>query len=136
MTTTMQNGGLFKKTILSFMAFFILSFGFTSIMGIETTHVAEATGTLKSQIKANDQKKLEETVDKAGSAFVKSAREIAIAVLVVLVVWMAYSLLIKKSAEGLADMKARMGVAIVAIAFIFFTNQILGFLFGILGVSL
>lgn len=134
MNSRKKKRNLFQKVILSFIAIFILSLGLSNVIGIELADNAGAT--LKSQIKANNQDKLEQTIDNAGQEAVDTARELAIAALVVLIIWMAYSLLIKKSAEGLADMKGRLGGVIIAIAFIFFTDQILGAIFGILGVKL
>lgn len=135
MTTKQKKRHLLQKVILSFIAIFILSFGLSNAIGIELADTAEA-GSLKSQIKANNQDKLEQTVDNAGKEVVNTAREIAIAALVVLVIWMAYSLLVKKSVEGIADVKGRLIGLIIAVALIFFTDQILGAIFGILGVKL
>ncbi|MEK5217743.1 hypothetical protein [Psychrobacillus sp. FSL H8-0487] len=134
MNLTQKKSNMIQKVILSFITIFILSFGLSNVIGIEMADTAEAT--LKSQIKANNQDKLEATIDKAGKEVVNTAREIAIVALVVLIIWMAYSLLIKKSAEGLADMKGRLGGVVIAVAFIFFTDQILGAIFGVLGVKL
>lgn len=127
-----------KKVFLTFLATLVLSFGIGQFLsyhfGFESTNIAEAS--LKDQVKKSNIDDLEKTVDKAGNQVVDLAREIAIVVAIIVIVWAAYSLFIKKSAEGLADMKGRMGVLLLAIAMIFFTEKILGAVFGLFGVEI
>lgn len=126
-----------KKILIALLATFILSFGLGPIesqIGLEPTDTASAA--LKDDIKKNNIEDLEKTVDGAGTNFVKLAREVAIVVAVILVILMAYSLFVKKSVEGLADMKGRLGGLLIALAFVFFTEQILGAIFGLFGVKI
>lgn len=130
---------LMSKILIAFIATLILSVGVGHYLsyefGFETTNVAEAS--LKGAVKKNNgTSQLEKTVDKAGNEIVKLARDVAIVVAVIVIVWAAYSLFVKRSAEGLADMKGRMGVLLLAIALIFFTEQILGAILGMFGVKL
>lgn len=134
MNLALKKTNLFQKTVLMSLALVVLLFGFSQYIGIDFSDTAEAS--LKSQIQSNDQKKLEKTVDTAGQNFVKTAREIAIVALVVLLAFMAYSLFIKKSVEGVADVKGRLLGLLIAIAFIFFPEQLIGAIFGIFGVKL
>lgn len=119
-----------KKFILctALIAFFVGLFDF----GILNTDVVEAD-TLKSQILSNNAEKLEKTADSAVSGAVKTAREIAFGVILAVAIWIGYAILIKKSAEGLADVKGRLAVILIAVAFIFFAETIIGTLFGWLG---
>lgn len=113
------------------LSFTVSHFGY---IDLGTDQVAEAS--LKSKVTSNNTKQVESTVDKAGSGVIKLARDIGVVVLVVMLVWAGYSLFVKKSAEGLADMKGRLGVMILAIAFIFFSEQIIGAILSIFGVKL
>lgn len=126
----------FKK--IAIMMLFAFSLTFTvSYLGLgdfNTTEVAEAT--IKSKVNSNSSTTLNSTVDKAGSSLVKLARDIAVVVLVLVIIWAGYSLFVKKSAEGLADLKGRMGVIVVAIAFIFFAEQIIGAILKLFGATL
>ena len=121
---------IIKKASIALIAVFILSMGL-SYFGLDGANVAEAS--LKSTVKSNSTEDLTETVDNAGQEIVKLGRDIGIVLLVVMIGWMGYSLVIKKSAEGLADMKGRMVGVIIAVALIFFSEQILGAIFGIFG---
>ena len=126
-----------KKILIALLATFILSFGLGTIgsqIGLEPTDTASAA--LKDDIKANKIEDLEKTVDGAGKNFVGLAREVAIVVAVIIVILMAYSLFVKKSVEGMADMKGRLGGLLIALAFVFFTEQILGAIFGLFGVKI
>lgn len=91
---------------------------------------------LKASIKSNNSTdKIESTFEKGAKSLVDLGREIAYAAAVIFLLSMGYSLWIKKSAEGLADMKARTGLLIVSIFCIFFAEQILGAIFSMLGYS-
>jgi hypothetical protein len=139
MEINQKRPNLITKIAIALLATFILSIGFGQIasyeLNLKTTNVASAAD-LKSQVKANNVGELTKTVDNAGSQIVDIARQIAIVVAIVVIIWGAYSLFIKKSAEGLADMKGRMGVLFLALAMIFFTEKILGAVFGLLGVKI
>ena len=113
---------------------FAFSFVLTNVGDFAFQDVAEAS--LKDDVSSNSTTTLTNTVDKAGRNIVKTARDIGVVALVILLIWMGYSLFIKKSAEGLADMKGRLGAAVLAIAFVFFSEQILGAIFGIFGYTL
>ncbi|WP_019156883.1 hypothetical protein [Robertmurraya massiliosenegalensis] len=133
-----NKGSLIKKILIVLLAVLVLSLGIGQVIShqfnLELTNVAEAS--LKSKVSGSNLNQLEKTVDSAGNTLVKFARDIAIVVAIILIMLMAYSLFIKKSAEGLADMKGRMGGLILAIALIFFTEQILGAILGIFGVKI
>jgi uncharacterized Tic20 family protein len=127
---------LFKKVLMvSVLACTFLFGAYVGIGDIDLSDVAEAAS-LKDTVKSKTTTTLTKTVDDAGKNFVKLARDIAVAGLVIVLVTMAYSMFIKKSVEGLADMKSRMGIVVLAVAFIFFTEQILGAIFGLLGYKL
>lgn len=118
---------LITTTVLALLSFFSFTL-FPDIFGIET---AEAT--LKSQIQSNNQAKLEKMADDAGKNIIKTAREIGFVFLAITVISMAYSVWFKKTAEGLADMKGRLLMVVLAVVFLFFTESILGTIFGLLG---
>lgn len=138
MESISKRSNLIKKIVVALLATLVLSFGFGEFLsyqfGFESTNIAEAS--LKGQVKSSNINELENTVDNAGKQIVDLAREIAIVIAVIVIIWGAYSLFVKKSAEGLADMKGRMGVLLLAIAMIFFTEKILGAIFGLFGVSI
>lgn len=138
MKMTSKKIGFMKIAILSLVTTFILSFGIGDVIahqfGMETTHTAEAA--LKNKVKKNSTSTLESTIEGAGDKVVSLAREVAIVAVILIVIWMGYSLLIKKSAEGLADMKGRLGALVLALIFVFFSEQVLGALFGIFGYTI
>ncbi|MGA5692686.1 hypothetical protein [Cytobacillus pseudoceanisediminis] len=125
---------LLKRVLVILTASLVLGLTVSQIGDFGLAPTAEAS--LKSTVSKNTTTTLTNTVDSAGKNVVKLARDIAVAVLVFLICWMGYSLFFKKSAEGLADLKGRMGLALAAVAFIFFPEQILGAIFGIFGVKL
>lgn len=129
---------LLKKIVAVTLLAFALGLVITHVGDFSLTHVAEAADppSLKNTVKSKTTTTLTNTVDSAGSSIVKLARDIGVVALIILLIWMGYSLFIKKSSEGLADMKGRMGLAVLAVAFIFFSEQILGAIFGIFGVTL
>jgi len=133
-----KRSNLIKKVFISLLALMILTFSVGEVIShqfnLESANTAHAS--LKAKIKSNNEKQLEDTVNDAGESIVDFTREVAIVVSVLVLIWMGYSLFIKRSAEGLADMKGRMGGLIVALAFVFFTEQILGAIFGIFGVKI
>lgn len=125
---------LYKKVVAVTLLSFVFMFFVTQIGDFHISPTAEAT--LKSTVKSNSTTTLTTTVDTAGKSAVKIARDIGIVGLVIMIVWMGYSLFFKKSAEGLADMKGRLGLLIIAVAFVFFAEQILGAIFGIFGYTI
>jgi hypothetical protein len=125
---------LLKRVLVILTASLVLGLTISQIGDFGLAPTAEAT--LKDTVTKNTTTTLTNTVDTAGKSVINLARDIAVVVLVFFLCWMGYSLFIKKSAEGLADLKGRMGLALAAVAFIFFPEQILGAIFGIFGVKL
>lgn len=122
---------LMKKVLLTMAAVFILTSSLSFLgLGIGEN---EAEASVISNIKSKDKNSLTTFAKKATDDFVKVARDIGIYALVFIIIWMGYSVFIKKSAEGLADMKGRLGLLILIVVFVFFTEDIIGTLFGILG---
>lgn len=101
------------------------------IYGFIDVDVAEAS--LRSKVTSADAKELEDTIDHAGASIIDTAREIAIVLCVLVSASMGYSLWIKKTAEGLADVKGRVGALIFGLIFVFFPEQIIGTILGWLG---
>lgn len=126
---------LFKKVIVVALLSFALGIALPYVSDLHFYDVAEASS-LKDSVKSNSTTTLTKTVDTAGTNVVKLGRDLGIVGLVIMLVWMGYSLFVKKSVEGLAEMKGRLGAALVAIAFIFFSEQILGAIFGIFGYTI
>lgn len=127
---------LFKKFLIVSLLGFAFTFVATHFADFNFAHTTAEASSLKNDVKSKSTATLTNTVDKAGSNVVKFARDIGIVALIVLLIAMGYSLFVKKSVEGLADMKGRMGAACIAIAFVFFSEQILGALFGIFGYTI
>lgn len=125
-----------KKTVFMIISVLLLAFVFAyfvpSLTGMDT---AEATS-LKSKVSSNNTTTLTKTVDDAGNTVVKLARDIAVVVLILLLIWMGYSVWFKKTAEGLADMKGRLFGALIAIVFVFMPEKILGVIFKMFGITL
>lgn len=126
---------LVKKILVVTLMTFALGVVLPYVSDFSFQHVAEASS-LKDSVKTKTTTTLTNTVDGAGKNIVKTARDIGVVGLIVLLIWMGYSLFVKKSVEGIADMKGRLGGAIIAIALIFFSEQILGAIFGIFGVTI
>ena len=93
--------------------------------------VAEAS--LRSKVTSSNGEELTNTIDNAGASIIATLRQIAIIVCVLLCVWMGYSVWIKKTAEGLADIKGRLLALVIGLAFVFFAEQIIGTLLGWFG---
>jgi hypothetical protein len=128
--------GLSKKALIMLMAVFVLTLGFSQVFpGLIGVDTAEATS-LKSQINSNSTTTLTTSVDTAGANIIKLAKDIALVVLFILIIWMGYSVWFKKTAEGLADMKGRLIGLLIAIAFVFMPEKILGALFKLFGITL
>lgn len=125
-----------KKTLVMILSVFLFTFALPyfapDLAGVGTAEAA----TLKDSIKANSTTTLTSTVNNAGTSVVKLARDIAFVVLIVLIIWMGYSLWVKKTAEGLADMKGRLAGLLLAVAFVFMPEKILGAIFGIFGITI
>lgn len=134
--TKNRNVNFLTKVLILLTTTLILSVGLGIYLGYEFGFETTAEASLKDKVKSSNIEDLENTVDNAGVQIVDLARDIGIVVAIIVILWAAYSLLIKKSAEGLADMKGRMGVLLIAIGFIFFTEQILGAILGLFGVEL
>ena len=69
----------------------------------------------------------------AGSTFVSSVRAIALIVAIGLLVWIAFTLFFSGSAQGLSNMKFRIGGFVLALILAFKTEEILSWMFGVLG---
>ncbi|MFS0783403.1 hypothetical protein [Bacillus sp. 1P06AnD] len=127
-----QSWSLFKKmTVVS-----TLCLGFLFLFHVMGSFDVAHADSLKGNVKSDSGTALFNTIDNFGAQLVKLARQIGVVALVILVVWMGYSLFIKKSAEGLADMKGRLGAMCIAIAFVFFSEKIIGAILGMFGYTM
>lgn len=107
------------------MSTFYIVFGFIG------TDVAEAS--LRSKVTAGNGDELMNTIDSAGSYFVNIARQAAVVVCVIIAIWMGYSLWVKKTVEGIADVKGRLLTLVLGLACVFFAEKIIGTALKMLG---
>ena len=131
-----EKGGNNMQVVLNFLkkpwiipvgtiAAFCVFYGF---VGIE---VAEAT--LRSKVTSGSGDELVEALDKAGLTVVDILRQLAMVICVLVAMSMGYSLWIKKTAEGLADVKGRAGALAGGLFFVFFAEKIIGTLLKVFG---
>lgn len=97
-------------------------------------HVAEAT--LRSRVTSGSGDELVNTIDKAGVSLLDIGQQLSIVAAVLLVLWMAYSILFKKTAEGLADVKGRLLGLVVALFCAWKPEIIIGSLLKFFGVDI
>ena len=99
--------------------------------GFVDVDVAEAS--LRSKVTSSNSKELETVIDNAGSSIIDTIRQVAIIFCVLLVASMGYSVWIKKTAEGLADVKGRLIGLVLGLVCVFFSESIIGTVLGWFG---
>jgi len=111
----------------------LLTLLLTGSMMITEPSAAEAS--LKGSITANTTE-IDKEVDAAGAKIVETIRGIAIVVVMVLILWIGFSLFFSGSVQALVNMKYRIGSLIIALLLAFKTEAVVGFLFGIFGIEI
>lgn len=96
-----------------------------------TVNAAGVKGNIKS-----DTTSIDKEIDEAGGKTIETIRGIAIVVVVVLILWIGFSLFFSGSVQALVNMKYRLGSLIIALLLAFKTEAVVGFLFGIFNIQL
>ncbi|WP_411347086.1 hypothetical protein [Paenibacillus sp. WLX2291] len=125
-----------RSTMLLVLIVFLVS-----IMGVafpqQTAHATKAesgTSSIKDKLTSTDG--LETQVDKSTNTFIDKARHVGIFVTVILFLWLGYCFLVAGfSPDTLRQTKIIWMAFLGFLAFTFWTENILGFAFGIFGID-
>ncbi|WP_240377264.1 hypothetical protein [Bacillus piscicola] len=92
----------------------------------------QAMASITSKISSNTTG-LTTAADTAGGAFVKSVRAIAIVIAIALLLWIGVTLFFSGNAQSIGNMKVKIGGFVLALILAFKTEDVLSWIFGILG---
>lgn len=125
-----KEGGRWMKRRILWNTFALFSVGALATLFAFQPDTAMAS--ITSQI-SQDTSGLTSAADSAGSAFVSSVRAIAIVVAIALLLWIGVTLFFSGSAQAMGNMKLKIGGFVLALILAFKTEDILSWMFGILG---
>lgn len=123
-----------KRTIVTLLIFTIM-FGFGSELAFAAPNNSLINKIVESGQQGEGLSELENTIDEAGAGFVRFLRRIAIVIAILVICWIAFTML-GSDERKLTDMKGRVLLFFIALFIVFFAEQILALFFSITGIDI